>query len=154
MQPAVECILAEAKTGSEATSGEAETLRRITVNTRCIESGIGINIIPATPATVHGCCAAFAIFRGLTVDWARAELAAAIESGPNASRWKVERTEPSWTDSEEEIVRGDARELGGGNRVECGGESAGGVFRCAVLAVYECAKRGLRGGSERYGRGR
>ena len=45
---AVERTIAEAKAVSEATSGEgeAETLRRITVNTGRIEGGIGVNTIP------------------------------------------------------------------------------------------------------------
>ena len=45
---AVERTIAQAKAVSEATSGEgeAETLRRITVNTGRIEGGIGVNTIP------------------------------------------------------------------------------------------------------------
>ena len=45
---AVERTVAEAKALSEAESGEgeAETLRRITVNTGHIEGGIGVNTIP------------------------------------------------------------------------------------------------------------
>ena len=45
---AVEHTIAQAKAVSEAESGEgeAETLRRITVNTGRIEGGIGVNTIP------------------------------------------------------------------------------------------------------------
>ena len=83
---AVERTIAEAQSVSEADSGEgeAETLRRITVNTGRIEGGIGVNTIP---------------------DRVRAELGAAVDPRPCLT-WRIlECTEPSWIDLEEEIVR-------------------------------------------------
>ena len=100
---AVERTIAEAKAVSEADSGEgeAETWRRITVNTGRIEGGIGVNTIPdraRAPCDIH-------IPPGVTVDHVRAELASAIDPLPDVS-WRIlECTEPSWTDPEEEIVR-------------------------------------------------
>ena len=100
---AVERTIAEAKAVSEATSGEgeAETLRRITVNTGRIEGGIGVNTIPDRARALCD----IRIPPGVTVDRVRAALASAIDPLPDVS-WRVlECTEPSWTDAEEEIVR-------------------------------------------------
>ena len=100
---AVERTIAEAKAVSEAESGEgeAETLRRITVNTGRIEGGIGVNTIPDRARALCD----IRIPPGVTVERVRAELASAIDSRPDVS-WRIlECTEPSWTDPEEEIVR-------------------------------------------------
>ena len=100
---AVERTIAQAKAVSEATSGEgeAETLRRITVNTGRIEGGIGVNTIPDRARALCD----IRIPPGVTVDRVRAALACAIDPLPDVS-WRVlECTEPSWTDPEEEIVR-------------------------------------------------
>ena len=100
---AVERTIAEAQSVSEATSGEgeAETLRRITVNTGRIEGGIGVNTIPDRARALCD----IRIPPGVTVDRVRAELASAIDPSPDVS-WRIlECTEPSWTDPEEEIVR-------------------------------------------------
>ena len=100
---AVERTIAEAKAVSEAESGEgeAETLRRITVNTGRIEGGTGVNTIPDRARALCD----IRIPPGVTVDRVRAELAAAIDTRPDVS-WRVlECTEPSWTDPKEEIVR-------------------------------------------------
>ena len=99
---AVERTIAEAQSVSEATSGEgeAETLRRITVNTGRIEGGIGVNTIPDRARALCD----IRIPPGVTVDRVRAELASAIDPRPDVS-WRIlECTEPSWTDPEEEIV--------------------------------------------------
>ena len=100
---AVERTIAEAKAVSEAESGEgeAETLRRITVNTGRVEGGIGVNTIPDRARALCD----IRIPPGVTVERVRAELAAAIDPRPDVS-WRIlECTEPSWTDPEEEIVR-------------------------------------------------
>ena len=100
---AVERTIAEAKAVSEAESGEgeAETLRRVTVNTGRIEGGTGVNTIPDRARALCD----IRIPPGVTVDRVRAELAAAIDPRPDVS-WRIlECTEPSWTDPEEEIVR-------------------------------------------------
>ncbi len=100
---AVELTIAEAKAVSEAESGEgeAETLRRITVNTGRIEGGSGVNTIPDWARALCD----IRIPPGVTVDRVRAELAEAIDPLPDVS-WRVlECTEPSWTEPEEEIVR-------------------------------------------------
>ena len=100
---AVERTIAEAKAVSEAESGEgeAETLRRITVNTGRIEGGIGVNTIPDRARALCD----IRIPPGVTVDRVRAELASAIDPRPDVS-WRIlECTEPSWTDPKEEIVR-------------------------------------------------
>ena len=100
---AVERTIAQAKVVSEATSGEgeAETLRRITVNTGRIEGGIGVNTIPDRARALCD----IRIPPGVTVDRVRAELASAIDPLPDVS-WRIlECTEPSWTDPEEAIVR-------------------------------------------------
>ena len=100
---AVERTIAEAKAVSEAESGEgeAETLRRITMNTGRIEGGIGVNTIPDRARALCD----IRIPPGVTVERVRAELAAAIDPRPDVS-WRIlECTEPSWTDPEEEIVR-------------------------------------------------
>ena len=100
---AVERTIAEAQSVSEATSGEgeAETLRRITVNTGRTEGGIGFNTIPDRARALCD----IRIPPGVTVDRVRAELASAIDPLPDVS-WRIlECTEPSWTDPEEEIVR-------------------------------------------------
>ena len=99
---AVERTIAEAQSVSEADSGEgeAETLRRITVNTGRIEGGIGVNTIPDRARALCD----IRIPPGVTVDRVRAKLASAIDPRPNVS-WRVlQCTEPSWTDPEEEIV--------------------------------------------------
>ena len=100
---AVQRTIAEAKAVSVAESGEgeAETLRRITVNTGRIEGA------PAsTPSpTGRGRCATSGNPPGVTVDRVRAEHAAAIDPLPDVS-WRVLAcTEPSWTDPKEDIVR-------------------------------------------------
>ena len=100
---AVERTIAEAKAVSETESGEgeAETLRRITVNTGRIEGGIGVNAIPDRARALCD----IRIPPGVTVDRVRAELASAIDPLPDVSRRILECTEPSWTDPEEAIVR-------------------------------------------------
>ena len=100
---AVERTVAEAKALSEAESGEgeAETLRRITVNTGRIEGGIGVNTIPDRARALCD----IRIPPGVTVERVRAELASVIDSRPDVS-WRIlECPEPSWTDPEEEIIR-------------------------------------------------
>ena len=100
---AVERTIAEAKAVSEATSGEgeAETLRRITVNTGRIEGGTGVNTIPDRARALCD----IRIPPGVTVDRVRAELAAAIDPRPDVS-WRVlECTEPSWTDPGDDVMR-------------------------------------------------
>lgn len=100
---AVERTIAQAKTVSEAESGEgeAETLRGITVNTGRIEGGVGVNTIPDRARALCD----IRIPPGVTVERVRAELASAIDPLPDVS-WRVlECTEPSWTDPEEAIVR-------------------------------------------------
>ena len=100
---AVERTIAEAKAVSEAESGEgeAETLRRITVNTGRIEGGAGVNTIPDRARALCD----IRIPPGVTVDRVRAELAAAIGPLPDVS-WRVLAcTEPSWTDPGDDIVR-------------------------------------------------
>ena len=100
---AVERAIAQAKAVSEAESGagEAETLRRITVNIGRIEGGIGVNTIPDRARALCD----IRIPPGVTVGRVRAELASAIGPLPDAS-WRIlECTEPSWTDPEEAIVR-------------------------------------------------
>ena len=100
---AVERTIAEAKVVSEAESGEgeAETLRRITVNTGRIEGGTGVNTIPDRARALCD----IRIPPGVTVDRVRAELAAAIDPRPDVS-WRVlECTEPSWTEPGDDVVR-------------------------------------------------
>ena len=100
---AVERTIAQAKAVSEAASGagEAETLRRITVNTGRIEGGIGVNTIPDRARALCD----IRIPPGVTVDRIRAELVSAIDPLPDVL-WRIlECTEPSWTNPEEEIVR-------------------------------------------------
>ena len=100
---AVERTIAEAKAVSEATSGEgeAETLRRITVNIGRIEGGTGVNTIPDRARALCD----IRIPPGVMVDRIRAALAAAIDPLPRVS-WRIlECTEPNWTDPEEAIVR-------------------------------------------------
>ena len=99
----VEHTIAQAKAVSEAESGEgeAETLRRITVNTGRIEGGIGVNTIPDGARALCD----IRIPPGVTVDRIRAALASAIDPLPDVS-WRIlQCTEPSWTDPEEAIVR-------------------------------------------------
>ena len=115
---AVERTIAEAKAVSEAESGEgeAETLRRITVNTGRIEGGIGVNTIPDRARALCD----IRIPPGMVVDRVRSELAAAIDPRPDVSWWVLECTEPSWTDPEEAIVRAvceNAAAVTGGNVV-------------------------------------
>lgn len=100
---AMERAIAEAQSVSKAISGEgeAETLRRITVNTGRIEGGIGVNTIPDRARALCD----IRIPPGVTVDQIRAELTAVIDSLPDVS-WRIlQCTEPSWTDPEESIVR-------------------------------------------------
>ena len=100
---AVERTIAEAKAVSEAESGEgeAETLRRITVNTGRIEGGIGVNTIPDRARALCD----IRIPPGVTVENVRAELSAAIDPRPDVS-WRIlECTEPSWTDPGADVVR-------------------------------------------------
>ena len=99
---AVERTIEEAKSVSEAASGEgeAETLRRITVNTGRIEGGISVNTIPDRARALCD----IRIPPGVTVDRVRAALASAIDPLPEVSWGILECTEPSWTDPEEEIV--------------------------------------------------
>ena len=77
---AVERAIAEAKGVSEAESGvgEAETLRRITVNIGRIEGGIGVNTIPDRARALCD----IRIPPGVTVEDVRAELSAAIDPRP------------------------------------------------------------------------
>ena len=100
---AVERTIVEAKAVSEAESGEgeAQTLRRITVNTGRIEGGIGVNTIPDRARALCD----IRIPPGVTVERVRAELASAIDPRPDVSWRIIECTEPSWTDPGEEIVR-------------------------------------------------
>ena len=94
---------AKAKAVSEAESGEgeAETLRRITVNTGRIEGGIGVNTIPDRARALCD----IRIPPGVTVEDVRAELSAAIDPRPDVS-WRIlECTEPSWTDPGADVVR-------------------------------------------------
>ena len=100
---AVERTIAEARSVSEAESGEgeAETLRRITINTGRIEGGIGVNTIPDGARALCD----IRIPPGVTVDRVREELASAIDPLPDVS-WRIlQCTEPSWTGPEEKIVR-------------------------------------------------
>ena len=100
---AVERTIAEARAVSELESGEgeAETLRRITVNTGRIEGGSGVNTIPDRARALCD----IRIPPGVTVDRVRAELAAAIGPRPDVS-WRILAcTEPSWTDSGDDVVR-------------------------------------------------
>ena len=100
---AVERTIAQAQSVSETTSGEgeADTLRRITVNTGRIEGGIGVNTIPDRARALCD----IRIPPGVTVDRVRAELASAIDPHSDVS-WRIlQCTEPSWTDPEEAIVR-------------------------------------------------
>ena len=100
---AVERTIAEAKVVSEAESGEgeAETLRRITVNTGRIEGGTGVNTIPDRARALCD----IRIPPGVTVDRVRAELAAAIGPLPDVS-WRILGcTEPSWTEPGDDVVR-------------------------------------------------
>ena len=100
---AVERTIAEAKAVSEAESGEgeAETLRRITVNTGRIEGGTGVNTIPDRARALCD----IRIPPGVTVDRVRAELAAAIGPRPDVSWQMLQCTEPSWTDPGDDVVR-------------------------------------------------
>ena len=134
---------------AESGEGEAETLRRITVNTGDIEGGIGVNTIPDRARALCD----IRIPPGVTVERVKAELAAAIDPRPDVS-WRIlECTEPSWTHPEEKIVRAvtenAAAVTGGGG----GGEPAGGFSGHAILPACECAERGLRGGFAPDGRG-
>ena len=100
---AVERTIAQAKAVSEAESGEgeAETLRRVTVNTGRIEGGIGINTIPDRARALCD----IRIPPGVTVDRVRAELAAAIDPRSDVA-WRIlQCTEPSWTDPQADVVR-------------------------------------------------
>ena len=100
---AVERTIAEARAVSEAESGEgeAETLRRITVNTGRIEGGTGVNTIPDRARALCD----IRIPPGVTVDRVRAELAAAVDPRPDVS-WRILAcTEPSWTDPGDDVVR-------------------------------------------------
>ena len=100
---AVERTIAEAQSVSEAESGEgeAETLRRITVNIGRIEGGIGVNTISDRARALCD----IRIPPGVTVDQVKATLVSAIDPHPDVS-WRIlECTESSWTDPEEEIVR-------------------------------------------------
>ena len=100
---AVERTIAEAKAVSEAESGEgeAETLRRITVNTGRIEGGTGVNTIPDRARALCD----IRIPPGVTVDRVRAELAAAIGPRPDVM-WRILAcTEPSWTEPGDDVVR-------------------------------------------------
>ena len=100
---AVECAIAQAKAVSEAESGEgeAETLRRITVNTGRIEGGIGVNTIPDRARALCD----IRIPPGVSIDDIKAKLASAIDPRPDVS-WRILAcTEPSWTDPGDDIVR-------------------------------------------------
>ena len=101
---AVERTIAQAKAVSEADSGEgeAETLRRITVNTGRIEGGIGVNTIPDRARALCDIRIPPGSDGRLRI---RAELASAINPLPDVS-WRIlQCTEPSWTDPQEAIVR-------------------------------------------------
>ena len=100
---AVERTIAEARAVSEVESGEgeAETLRRITVNIGRIEGGTGVNTIPDRARALCD----IRVPPGVTVDRVRAELAAAIDPRPDVS-WRILTcTEPSWTDPGDDVVR-------------------------------------------------
>ena len=100
---AVERTIAEAKAVSEVESGEgeAETLRRITVNIGRIEGGAGVNTIPDRARALCD----IRIPPGVTVERVRADLAAAIDPLPDVS-WRIlECTEPSWTEPGDDVVR-------------------------------------------------
>ena len=149
---AVERTIAQAQSVSEATSGEgeAETLRRITVNTGRIEGGIGVNTIPDRARALCD----IRIPPGMTVDRIRAELASAIKS---TSRRLV--AHPPMHGAELDRSGGGhrpggARERGGGHGEGCGGEPAGGVFRCPVLSPRRRPERRLRRGRAPHGWGR
>ena len=100
---AVERAIVEAKAISEPISGEgeAETLRRITVNIGRIEGGIGVNTIPDRARALCD----IRIPPGVTVAGVKAQLASALDPRPDVS-WRIlASTEPSWTDPGDEIVR-------------------------------------------------
>ena len=100
---AVERVIVEAKAISEPISGEgeAETLRRITVNIGRIEGGIGVNTIPGRARALCD----IRIPPGVTVAGVKAQLASALDPRPDVSWWILASTEPSWTDPGDEIVR-------------------------------------------------
>ena len=100
---AVERAIVEAKAISEPISGEgeAETLRRITVNIGRIEGGIGVNTIPGRARALCD----IRIPPGVTVAGVKAQLASALDPRPDVSWWILASTEPSWTDPGDEIVR-------------------------------------------------
>ena len=100
---AVERAIVEAQAISEPISGEgeAETLRRITVNIGRIEGGIGVNTIPDRARALCD----IRIPPGVTVVGVKAQLASALDPRPDVS-WRIlASTEPSWTDPGDEIVR-------------------------------------------------
>ena len=100
---AVERAIVEAKAISEPISGEgeAETLRRITLNIGRIEGGIGVNTIPDRARALCD----IRIPPGVTVAGVKAQLASALDPRPDVS-WRIlASTEPSWTDPRDEIVR-------------------------------------------------
>ena len=100
---AVERTIAAAKAVSETESGEgeAETLRRVTVNTGRIEGGIGVNTVPDRARALCD----IRIPPGVTVDDVEAALASAIDPRPDVS-WRILAcTAPSWTDPGDAIVR-------------------------------------------------
>ena len=100
---AVERAIAQARSVSEPLSGEgeAQTLRRITVNTGRIEGGAGVNTIPYRARALCD----IRIPPGVSVESIRKVFASAIDPRPDVT-WRILAcTEPSWTDPQERIVR-------------------------------------------------
>ena len=149
---AVERTIAEAQAVSEADSseGEAETLRRITVNTGRIEGGIGVNTIPDRA----GALCDIRIPPG--GDGRPGQGGARVRHRSAPRRVVADpRMHGAGLDRSGGGHRpGGARECGGGYRGGgCGGEPAGRVLRCSVLSSRGRAECRVRGGSERHGRG-
>ena len=141
---AVERTIAEAKAVSEVESGdgEADTLRRITVNTGRIEGGIGVNTIPDRTRALCD----IRIPPGVTVDRVRAAFASVVDPLPDVS-WRVLAcTESSRTGPRRRSSGRSARMWRRSPR-GCGGESAGGVLGCPVLPARWRSECRLRGGS-------
>ena len=93
--------IAKAVSETESGEGEAETLRRVTVNTGRIEGGIGVNTVPDRARALCD----IRIPPGVTVDDVEAALASAIDPRPDVS-WRILAcTAPSWTDPGDAIVR-------------------------------------------------
>ena len=103
LRPDVEQAIAAAKPISEPLSGagEADTLRRITVNIGRIEGGTGINTIPDHARALCD----IRIPSGVSVADVEMQLTAALDPLPDVS-WRIlASTEPNWTDPESDIVK-------------------------------------------------